>query len=365
MARAATLTRDAMFAEIVRQDEAKHDIVADTRRMSANVTTLGVEDGPNRVLLHIDNPQGEVESVVLNDLALGQMGTALGIPRKYLDRMLVTAPALLRTNIEHWLYQEPKRRLVRTFKPETPGDGYTGRAFLSDRYRRLDNIEIARKIFPVFDDIPGLTFHQAAFTDTNFYLHAVLPRMERALAVGDIVQAGISIRNSEVGGSRLVIEPRLLRLICTNGMTVPDARFAARHVGKRIEDETQFSDEAIRADDEAFWLMARDQVSNALSEVRFQEIVDKLSETMTGQKIEAPVAATETLQQRFALTDGEREAVLRNLVTDGDLSRWGMLNAVTATAKESENFDRRNDLEALGWEIANLSEREWAGVALA
>jgi hypothetical protein len=57
--------------------------------------------------------------------------------------------------------------------------------------------------------------------------------------------------------------------------------------------------------------------------------------------------------------------VLRNLVSEGDLSQWGLLNAVTATAKEADTFDRQADLEELGWTIAQLPTKEWASIAVA
>ncbi len=362
---AATLTREQMFAEIVRQDEAKVDLVADTRRMSAVVAPLSEQDGEsNEVVIEIDQPGQDLAEFVLNDHAKGQISSDLGIPKRYFDRMLTTAPDLLKENVTHWLYNESKRKLVRGFKGEDGGLG-VGRAWLSDRYRRMDNIEIARKIFPVFEEIDGLTFHQSQLTDTRFYVRALLPSLQREIAVGDIVQAGVAIRNSEVGAGMLTIEPFMLRLICLNGMTVPDHKFGIRHVGRRIEDESVYSSETLQADDNAFWLMARDQVKNALTEVRFEEIVAVLAETIHGDKIEAPAAATETLAQKFGLTDGEREAVLRNLTLGSDLSQWGLLNAVTATAKEAESFDRQAEMEEMGWDIATLPTREWAKIAVA
>lgn len=363
---ATTLSKEAMFAEILRQDSLKLDVVADTRRMSTVVAPLSAGGTENAIVLDVDAPGANgIHSFALGAYARGQIAADLGIPKKYFDRMLAEAPTLLRSNVDHWLFNQPERRLVRGFKPEGDNPYGTGRAFLSDRYRRLDNIEIAKRLFPVFDEIEGLTFHQAQLTDTRFYLRALLPSLEREIKVGDPVQAGVEIRNSEVGNGALVIQPFVLRLICTNGMTVND--FAARklHVGKRIEDETFYSDEAVEADDNAFWLVARDNLRSALTEVRFEEIVSRLAEIVHGDKIQAPVAATEQLQQRFGLTDVEREAVLRNLVEGGDLSQWGLLNAVTATAKEVADFDRQADLEALGWDIAQLPASDWAKVAVA
>lgn len=353
---ATTLNYEQMLRSIVEQDERKLDLVSDTRNV--NVDMLD-----NRLHLTVDRPGG-VAVVKPNEHALGQIATDLGIPRRYFDRMHEAAPELLKRNVDHWLTSEPNRRLIRAFKPGDDGVG-AGRAWLSDRYRRLDNIEIARKIFPIFGEIDGVEFHQASLTDTKFYLRAVLPRLQAEVKVGDVVQAGIEIRNSEVGAGALVVQPYLLRLVCINGMTVASAGVNRRHVGKRIEDETHFSDEALRADDKAFWLAVRDTAKSVLTEVRFEEIVAQLRETTTGDKIAAPAAATEELQSRYSLTDEEREAVLTSLIESGDLSQWGALNAITAAAKTVDSFDRQAELEAVGWDVANLTTREWANVAVA
>lgn len=358
---AASLTREQMFAKIVAQDEAKVDLLADTRRMSVIVAPL-VEDAPNSVTLDVDQPGSDLASFTLNDHALGQISGDLQIPKRYFDRMQVEAPGLLKDNIEHWLWNKPKRKLVRGFKPENGGSG-VGRAWLSDRYRRLDNVEIARRIFPVFDEIPGLTFHQAQLTDTKFYLRAYLPSLEREVKAGDVIRAGVEIKNSEVGSGSLVVQPYILRLICTNGMTVAEHGVRRNHVGRRIEDETFLSDEALQADDTALWLVARDTVKSVLAEVRFEEIIAQLAETIHGDEIVAPVAATETLAQSFGFTEEEREEIVANLHRAGDMSQWGMLNAVTATAKTVESFDRQAEMEAMGWDIANLTTKEWAKVA--
>lgn len=376
---ATTLTKEQMFQRILDEDARKLDLVADTRRMSTIVAPLTDASERNEVVLDVDRRDGPVASFVLNAHARGQVATDLGIPKKYFDRMLTEAPALLRDNVNHWLANDEKRRLVRGFKP---GDGEsfgTGRAFVSDRFKRLDNIQIAKNIFPVFDEIPGLTFHQAQLTDTRFYMRAYLPGLEVDLKpgqewtykgerqVGDIVRAGIELRNSEVGNGLLSIQPFLLRLVCINGMTVNDYATKRRHVGGRIEeaDETFYAADTLAADDQAFWLRARDEVKAALSEVQFHEIARRLGEIVHGDKITAPAAATAELQQRFSLTDDEREAVLTNLIGAGDLSQWGLLNAVTAAAKEADDFERQAEMEALGWDVAQMTAKEFANVAVA
>ncbi len=376
---ATTLTYEQMLAEIVRQDQQKVDLLADTRKMSASV-----EDG--KVLVNVDRPDGSAQAFALNDYALGQVSNDLSIPKRYFDRMRSDAPNLLVTNVNHWLAHEPNRRMLRGFKPQGDEPYGTGRAFVSSGYKRLDYIEIARRIFPVFKDVEGLTFHSAQITDTKLYLRAVLPSLSVDInpdyrpnghvpgayvdatdgrKVGDILQAGIEIRNSEVGAGQLEINPFVFRLVCLNGLVVREFGTQRRHVGKRITDEEFYKADTLAADDNAFWLKARDDAAAVLADVRFNEIARSLGETIHGEKIQAPIAATEELQQRFTLTDAEREAVLTNLVAAGDMSQWGALNAVTAAAKSAESFDRQAELESLGWDIAGLSSKEWANIAIA
>ena len=349
-------TLDALIRRVMEEDERKFDLLADTRRMSVEAET---EDG--EVVLSIDQPTG-ITSLAMSDHALGQMATDLEIPKRYFDRMKVEAPGLFQTNVHHWLYdkpEKPRRKLVRAYE----GEPQVGRAWLSDRYRRLDNIEIAKRLLPELGDLgQEVTFHNAAITDTKFYVRALFPRMQAEVKVGDAVQWGVQIKNSEVGDGQFDISNFVMRLACINGMVVAKV-MSARHVGKRLGEN--LSDEAIRADDKAFWLAARDELRASLDEARFMSVVNSLRETTDGAVISAPIAATERLAKTLSLSDAEKDAVLLELAAGSDMSRWGALNAVTSAAKQSESFDRRVEMEELGWSMAEMSEKEWARVAVA
>ena len=161
------------------------------------------------------------------------------------------------------------------------------------------------------------------------------------------------------------IEPFIMRLICMNGMT--DQRTASAATTSVAGSRTRcfLSDEAMEADDKALWLVARDTVKLACSR-RCASTRSSINsrETITGEKIQAPAAATETLAQKFGLTDERARAGRAEPDARGDLSQWGMLNAVTATAKEVDSFDRQAEMEAMGWDIAKLSTKEWASIAV-
>jgi hypothetical protein len=354
---------DALMGRILDLDARKLDLIADTRKMSL------VDDGGNlEPTLQVDTADG-VRTVSMSPYMQGQVATDLKIPKRYFDRMRLDGYPLFTQNLNYWFANEPERRMLRGYIPAGEAkDSFTpveGRAWLSDRFRRLDHIEIARRILPEFENIgTEVQFHQAAITDTNLYLRAVFPRMQAAVKKDDLVQWGVEIRNSEVGSGMFKISGFVLRLVCINGMTVAD-EIRARHVGRRIEDEGVLSDEALRADDKAFWLAARDTLRATISETRFEEIVSQLRETQEGAKIEKPLTATETLQQRFSLSDAEREHLLTNLIAGQDLSRWGALNAMTAAAKSTDTFDRQVEMEGYGWAMATMPVKEWESVALA
>jgi hypothetical protein len=354
-------TLDALMERVLADEARKHDLLADTRRMSIALDEIVPEgdDNDHTVFLNVDSPEG-AETLRLNGHALGQMATDLAIPKRYFDRMRVEAPNLFRTNVHHWMYAEPKRRMIRGYTNE--GDHATARAWLSDRYRRLDNIEIATKLLPEFDRLSEeVEFHNAAITDERFYLRAVFPRMIKEVKVGDAIQWGVQIKNSEVGAGQFSIENFVNRLVCMNGMVVAKV-MSTRHVGRRLGDH--LSDEAIQADDRAFWLAARDELRNAISETEFETVTQTLRVSTEGAVIAAPIAATERLAATYSLSEEEKETVLTKLAAAGDFSRWGALNALTATAATVESFDRRVELEEFGWDLATLPTREWERIAV-
>lgn len=347
---------DKLIARIVRDDARKQDVVADTRRMSFT------EDETDTLML--DNGHREATEFKLSDRALGQISTDLKIPKKYFDRMRTDAPQLFRQNVHHWLWQEPNRRMIRGYQDDD-GMPLKGRAWLSDRYRRIDHIEIAKTLLPEFESLgTEVEFHNAAVTEDRLYLRATFPKMLSEIKVGEPVRWGVELRNSEVGAGLFAINSFVLTLSCLNGM-VAYKELGARHVGRRLDDEDIFTDETIKADDTAFWLAARDTLRASINEARFEEAVATLKAAAGSEPVERPIKASEQLAQRYALSEDEREAVLLSLVGGGDLTQWGMLSAVTSAAQTRESFDRRVEMEEVGWQVAELNDKEWAAIAAA
>lgn len=356
-----TLSLAEMAAELDRQQRSKIDVVADTRRMQMVTSGSGADDG-GRSLLVIDAPGDELYEPAVNDLAHAQIADRLSIPKRYYDRLRAEAPALLDRNVNYWLAAKPEKRLVRIL------DG-NARAFLSDRYRRLDHYDLMEHVLPVFGEIHGLMFQTSALTDRRLYVRALLPRLSAEIRVGDIVQAGVSLRNSEVGEGALVVEPFLWRLVCSNGMTTPIGRLRKYHAGRAAEEDDEqiriYRDETLAADDAAFFLKVGDLVRAALSEAQFEEIVERMRGAAETRKIDDVPEATRVLSQRYDLTETEGRSILRHIIEGGDLTKWGAINAITAAAKDADSFDRQAEMEEIGGALLSESDAAWAKIALA
>lgn len=366
------LSQDAFIAEVVRQQDTKHDMIVDTRRVGwtteadgRTYLTIDGTDAPWHTVPN-DSPDGStpVQGWIVNDHAHGQVSAKLDIPMRYYRRMRNEAPGLLDKNVRHWFTDKPERRMFRTL------DGNV-RAFLSDRYKRRDNFDLIEAVWPDLQrlmDEAGLVFHVASLTDTNMYLRLVNPSVQRAIKVGDVVQSGVEIKNSEVGHGRLEVSPFVWRLVCLNGMVMPSA-IATTHVGKRItEDDLNmqlYRPETVAADDKAYFMKVADVIRGTLTQARFDQIVQPMIEAAEGAQMIDPPATVEHLGKTFDLTEGERESVLRNLTLGGDMSRWGAANAITATAKAAASFDRLVELEQAGGRTMLMGEADWRVAARA
>jgi hypothetical protein len=341
--------------ELQRQLAGKRDYLATT-------TALRFETAPDAgSQLIIRN--GTEHAFAVTEHAHGQLAARLGIPRPYFDRMRRERPELLDENVNAWLQHKHERRLIRTLDS-------AARAYLSERYRRLDNFDLAEAVLPLVAAESGARVESAQVTATRFYLKAVFPRVEGEVKKGDVVQAGICVSNSEVGAGSLSVQPLVFRLACLNGLIVPDATMKRHHIGRAEGGDEEahelFADETLAADDRAFFLKVRDLVKATLDAAKFNKIIDRLRASTETSITGDPVRSVEVLSERFGLNDGERGGVLRHLVSGGDLSQYGVIQAVTAFAQDSSlDYETATRFEQLGGEVLELSASDWRAIASA
>ncbi len=340
-----------LAAELNRQIGTKRDFVVSTDAMQ-------MEDGAELFSLHrsLDSGMHDVEPFGMTDLFHRQLGTALGIPSKYYDKMRTEYPDLLANNVNGWFGHDSNKHTIRTL------DG-TARAFLSDRYRRIDNYDIANATLPVISEMPDAKVESCEVTDTRMYLKVVNPRLEAEVRKGDVVQAGIVISNSEVGLGSVKVMPLVYRVVCLNGMIINDLGKRKYHIGREMEESWElYSDTTLEADDKAFMLKLADIVRTAVDEVKFNMVVDKLREAAQ-VKITAHVPqVVELTAKQYGFNKSEEADILQYLITGGDLSLYGLSGAVTRASQDVSDYDRATELEIAGWEIAAMPRETWTAI---
>lgn len=344
-----------MAQKIQAQQDSSRDFIADTRKIE-------LETVDNNVNLSIDGN----EPFTMSDHAHSQVAARVGIPQKYYQRMREDSPHLLLDNVHHWFRVNPEKRMIRTL------DG-KARAFLSDRYKRIDNLQIAEAALPaLMDNNSGLEILSSSVTENKMYIQARFPRIEGEVKVGDIVQAGLIISNSEIGAGSLDIKPMFYRLWCLNGCTTPivadSGRLKRTHLGARIQETDDYSiyqDDTRKADDHALMLKIRDSIKALSDPALFAKLMDEMQAAAQSEQIVNPVAATEVLGKAFNLPETERNSFIENLIRDQDYSKWGALNAVTYMANDTESYDRAIALEELGGKILTMPQSQWSMIAKA
>lgn len=337
-------TLQALGKELERQRNARQDFIADTR-------SIEMESVPGESVLRL-TLNNEPQEFVVGDIAHQQFATRLNIPYRYYQLMQQENPTLLDKNVNTWLHEKPEKRMLRVL------DGRV-RAFLSARYRRLDNLELCAAILPTINAMRGANIESCEVTERHMYLKVVNKRLKAEVVPGDVVQAGIVISNSEVGLGSLRVEPLIYRLVCKNGLIVKDFAQKKYHVGRQVEESEDtayeiYSDETLRQDDQAFFSKVKDTVSVALDEAKFQMAVGKMRDAMHVPLEHNPVEEVELLADRFQLTKPECSLVIHQLFMTHDNSRYGLLNAVTAASQLCKDYERATELERIGGEILSL-----------
>jgi hypothetical protein len=276
--------------------------------------------------------------------------------------MMGQAPALLAGNVNHWLKAENKKYMVRTL------DG-KARAFMSDRYRPLDNFDLAEAVLPIISD-KRWEIRDCDLTERKLYIKVVSKELQAVVKRGahggdHIVHPGLMISNSEVGMGAVRVTPSLHWPHCFNIALMDEAGTSRFHTGRRDERfgdlATEFfKDETRIADDKAFWMKVRDIVNSTVTQDLFTLLVNKFNQAAEAVIDGDVVQVVERTAKRLGLRETEQDSVLKHLIKGGDLSLYGLSGAITKMAQDATvDYDRGTDLERMGGDIIELSRSEW------
>lgn len=383
-----------LLTTVIEQNENKRDFVADTKE---SIRMIDFGGKPHIVLLQ--EGARELERFSITENAHRQLATRLNIPWKYYQRLLRDHLDLVIIQVNALFEREPETRMLRTL------DGQA-RAFLSDRYRRLDNKEVLEQVLPpiVKGDIAS-TMLSSNVGDNNMHLkvlftddslavdlgptanpnradawgengnldldreHNVIARRDRGR---DVVRPGFILSNSETGHGSLNLRGFFFRSYCLNGCVWgKEDAFAMKrtHIGGQLiadQDFQIFSDETQRKEDQLIVAQVTEAIGTMADATRVQAMGDKLRALKNGEQAVDKTGAIQELGRQVDLTEGETKSALENFLTDGDFSQWGAVNAVTKIANQDDvSYERACELEEIGAKIIDFTNSQWLKVATA
>jgi hypothetical protein len=333
-----------LAGQIESNRKAKRDFIAPTRSLSA---VVGAE---NRIEINL----GEKNQFQVNEFCEKQFNTWAGIPNIYAERLKASSPGLYADNLNHWLKKDSGSRMVRTLSGQC-------RAFLSNRYRRLENEDLVEQILPMIAK-RGLEVIRCDMTDRNLYLQAVDHSIaEHITGIGhefkNFNSPGLIISNSEVGAGSLKIESMIYTRACTN-TAIMGHSLRQYHVGRVVEDgEGIFSDRTKQLDDTAFWSKAKDVLVAAIDPEIFAKNMNK-AKAAAGVEIKHPEKVVEMAAERFTLNDSEKDSVLMHLIKGGSLTQYGLSSAVTRASQDLIDTDRSVEFDRIGGAILELAKSD-------
>lgn len=388
----ATTTRNAnltdMLALLQEQHTRKVDVVAPAAALRSVDGALVIR-GTEPVLTEdgVTTGDGTYVPTAVCDEGLADK---LAVPVGYLKRLRADRPDLYDSNVNGWLHgrrekrslatldqsngemgpgrvlreavpADPRSFLVRAFRGDEGGTGIA-RAFLSDRYSVVDNLDVLMaSLDGIRDAGVEVNIDGGDLTERRMVVRVTCPQVQAlapALLAGyrspftgengsdnPTVWAGFQISNSEVGGGAFTITPRLVVEVCRNGMTITKDALQKVHLGGRMDAGiVRWGADTQQAALTLVKKQTRDAVTTFLSPDYLTATITAL-EAKAGEEVNSH-EEVRTLTKALRYTDTEVDGILGYFTRGGQMTRGGVANAVTAYAQTVEDGDQAYSLEA-------------------
>lgn len=311
------------------------------------------------------------------------IASKLDVPIGYLRRMREGRPDLYDANVNGWLHgRKPLTRHVADGEPVITREGVPGdsrsfllrafrgddteqgilRAFLSDRYSIVDNIDVLMAALDgiraagVQVDIAGgdLTDRRMVVRVHAPEVAALAPRLlagYRSPFTGQsgsdnpTVFAGFVLSNSETGGGAFRIVPQVIVQVCTNGMTITKDAMKEVHLGGKLDaGVVRWADDTQRKSLELVQAKTRDAVATFLSADYLTNAVTRL-EAKADQPVDT-VDRVRDITKPLGYTQGQIDGIMSYFVQGGQMTLGGVVNAITAYSQTVEDGDDAYVLDA-------------------
>jgi hypothetical protein len=358
---------ETLLATLDEQQDRKVDVITPATNLCFSKGNLRVRRDDLEPTLTETGVTPVVQEFVPNEVFDGGLADRLGGP--------VTATYLRKLRAEGWTdildgtlnalihgkqdIREPQTKsvLVRALRDADGGQVGTARALLSNAYKIIDHVDTLRAAMSGMRaaGLGAENVTQCDLTARRMYVVVECPEV-RAMATdllkdyvspftgnrgaeNPIVHAGFVLSNSEVGDGTYSLYPRIVAEVCTNGMTIKKdvGALTQRHLGARLDDGlVNYSAATYEANRELIRKMSEDTVRTFLTTGYLESVIRKLEEK-AGEKVEKVEATIKEVTRKLEIP-ALYDDVLAHFIKGADLTRGGIMHAVTAAA-QSDDLD--------------------------
>lgn len=356
---------ETLLATLDEQQDRKVDVITPATNLCFSKGNLRVLRSDLEPELTENGVKSPVQEFVPNEVFDGGLADRLGGP--------VTATYLRKLRAEGWtdildgtlnalIHGKPEIReaqtksvLVRALKDADGGQVGTARALLSNAYKIIDHVDTLRAAMSGMRaaGLGAENVTQCDLTARKMYVVVEVPQVRAAAASllkdyvspfsgnrgaeNPIVHAGFVLTNSEVGDGTYSLYPRIVAEVCTNGMTIKKdvGALTQRHLGARLDDGLiNYSAATHEANREVIRRMSEDTVRTFLTTGYLESVIRKLEEK-AGEPVAKPEEAIKEVTRKLEIP-ALYDDVLGHFIKGADLSRGGIMHAVTAAAQSTD-----------------------------
>lgn len=321
-----------------------------------------------------------------------QLAEIADIPARYYERLHVENRQLLAQCVDNGMRGKKRTLMLRT-RADNPlsidREPNTAFALLSDCYKRLDNIDLMYAL----DAVQSPAWHKRQIrscgdTGERIHLKVSLPTIQNEIRqIGDVVELGISVSNSECGRGALTVQLFLYELSCTNGAVIcrSGAESTRRtHFGTRLGREDYRLCELPRSSsflnhnivgqgfaelgaknelsgDAQFWYDAVTARVNVLARQSMLDGIVDAARKAQDAKINNndSHAVWEAIARMYKLSGNEQRAARELYDAADNRTVWGISRAITEMSQGADSYERAHELEILGGSIIDMPRRDF------
>ncbi len=318
------------------------DLIEELERQKPLKWDQKLDSSELRMILDGDQPKfsmnGNGNGFLITRPCHNQIAERLEIPAKYYAKMENEAPDLLTKNVNTWLREKPKDVFIR-------GLGDSVRAFLSDKYRVIDHLDM------LLCSLNELQAHEVEVEDcylceTEMNIKVKSHQLRDFVRhKDDLIIGGLLLVNSETGHRALRVEPRMFRVLCTNGMVIEEMMTRQIHLGNGTDEL-----------DEIVYLSIRRSIRELFG--RFGEMIQILRET-TEIKVKNVTKVINNLVEHYRLSEDQKENILIAFGREPESDKYGIANAITRAAQNEQTWEKSLEMERIGGKLITLPREEF------